>query len=83
VASGADGPDTVGAHPDGDSPLGLHDLAGNVAEWVSTGSEAGFGVVKGGSWAVSLASELRIWARLELPETGRDPRVGVRCAYAP
>ncbi len=32
---GADGPDTVGAHPDGDSPLGLHDLAGNVAEWVA------------------------------------------------
>jgi formylglycine-generating enzyme required for sulfatase activity len=34
-ARGADGPDTVGAHPDGNSPLGIHDLAGNVAEWVS------------------------------------------------
>ena len=39
-ARGADGPDTVGAHPSGDTPLGLHDLAGNVAEWVSDDAPA-------------------------------------------
>ncbi len=33
------GPDTVGAHPDGDTPLAIHDLAGNVAEWVNAGAE--------------------------------------------
>jgi formylglycine-generating enzyme required for sulfatase activity len=80
-ALGADGPDTVGAHPDGDSPLGLHDVAGNVAEWV--GAEGAVGIAKGGSWRDSLATELRIWARLELPPESRDPRVGARCAYPP
>jgi len=83
-ARGADGPDTVGAHPDGDSPLGLHDLAGNVAEWVAGGDGSpARGVAKGGSWRDALATELRVWARLELdPERG-DRRVGVRCVYPP
>ena len=86
-ARGDDGPDTVGAHPDGDAPGGLHDAAGNVAEWVVAGaaekSNPHIGIAKGGSWATSLASDLRLWARLELDPAAGDPRVGVRCAYPP
>jgi formylglycine-generating enzyme len=100
-ADAADGPDTVGAHPDGDSALGIHDLAGNVAEWLAADGEwaipAGSGesvrvasgvggvgvggVAKGGSWETALATELRVWARLELDARSRDPRVGFRCVY--
>jgi formylglycine-generating enzyme required for sulfatase activity len=77
-----DGPDTVGAHADGDSIHGVHDLAGNVAEWVAPRPEAPrVGIAKGGSWRSELAAELRVWARLAVDPAARDDRIGVRCAY--
>lgn len=76
--SGADGPDTVGAHPDGATPLGIHDLAGNVAEWVETGAAP---AVRGGSWETSLATELRTWVRRTADPARADATIGFRCAY--
>jgi formylglycine-generating enzyme required for sulfatase activity len=54
----------VRAHPDGASPCGAEQLAGNVWEWVSDDLEDGWGVVRGGSY---LDTQHGLHAARELP----------------
>jgi formylglycine-generating enzyme required for sulfatase activity len=81
-ASGARGPELAGSHPDGASPEGALDLAGNVAEWtLPAGPAARETEVRGGSFADSAASSLRTWQRRVVPVDTRSPEIGFRCAY--
>jgi formylglycine-generating enzyme required for sulfatase activity len=77
-AQGGSGPDLAGARPDGASPEGVLDLAGNVAEW--TREKDGSFVARGGSYRSELASDLKTSA-FEARQT-RAPYIGFRCAYA-
>jgi formylglycine-generating enzyme required for sulfatase activity len=78
---GGTGPDTVGSRPEGATASKIFDLAGNVAEWTQEGA------VKGGSFASTLATELRVWSETRpasAPQAaGPDVRIGVRCVYSP
>jgi formylglycine-generating enzyme required for sulfatase activity len=81
---GATGPELAGAHPDGASPEGVLDLAGNVAEWSSPEPlDAPTTEVRGGSVADGAAAALRTWQRRVIPVETRSPDIGFRCAYLP
>jgi formylglycine-generating enzyme required for sulfatase activity len=58
----------VRAHPEGASPCGAEQLAGNVWEWVSDTREDGWGVLRGGCY---LDTQHGLATRRELPA---DPR---------
>lgn len=77
-ASGASGPELAGARPDGRTPEGVFDLAGNVAEW--TREPDGSVRARGGSFHSRVAGELKSWSEEQLP--GPATHVGFRCAYA-
>ncbi len=69
----------VGSFPDGDTPGGIHDLAGNVWEWTAGTGDEGSRVQKGGGWPATAASALRVTARLTDDPTHRFQTVGFRC----
>lgn len=68
-------------HPAGDSPLGLRDMAGNVAEWTATVSPDGEDsyVVKGGSFQDEPVA-LQTTAQQNAPRDAVEPWLGFRCA---
>lgn len=73
------GPELSGSRPDGATPEGVQDLAGNVAEW--TCEPGGDCTARGGSFRSTSAAQLKSWSAL--PNQGRAPYIGFRCAYPP
>jgi len=77
---GHTGPELAGLHPEGATPEGVEDMAGNVSEWIAGGPGAE-GAVRGGSFAAQLATDLRTWKAVPRPANARSPEIGARCAY--
>ena len=70
-------PDIAGSHPDGQTPEGVFDLSGNVAE-LALDTE-GKAWACGGSFRSQTALELKSWACLLW--AGPSDDVGFRCVY--
>jgi formylglycine-generating enzyme required for sulfatase activity len=70
------GPELAGSRPDGATPNGVLDLAGNVAEW--TAETDGTFIARGGSYRSQAAAELESWSA---STAFRSRDTGFRCAY--
>ena len=83
----------VGSYPDGASPYGVLDLAGNVEEWVAdpyfeiagpyvlpTASPGGEYVIRGGSWDLNTGDALSGVRRTDGSADTRAAWLGFRCA---
>lgn len=84
-AEGGTTPEVVGSRPDGRTPEGLFDMAGNVAEWTleaplkDSRGRPEF-AARGGSFRSRVATELKSWS-MEMTDRPA-PHIGFRCAYS-
>lgn len=80
-----EGPDDtvpVGSFPDGASPYGVLDPAGQVNEWTATEQASGRHYVKGGSWHDMGCGACRPSARDSRPDRQRNIDLGFRLVTA-
>ena len=68
----------VGQFPDGVSPFGVLDAAGQVFEWTATGAGPGRHIVKGGSWDDKGCGVCRPAARHSRPDGIKHILIGFR-----
>jgi formylglycine-generating enzyme required for sulfatase activity len=85
LANDGQGPRVVGSFPDGGSPYGVHDMAGNVWEWVEDpyvwhGQEPSQvrRVLRGGAWGFDAVFMRTTYRRHERPHY-TEHRIGFRC----
>jgi len=71
----------VGSYPDGASPFGMHDAAGQVFEWTSTQAGKGRYIAKGGSWDDKGCGVCRPAARHSRPASLKHILIGFRLVH--
>jgi len=80
--SGVGSTTPVGVYPDGSSPYGLLDCAGNVWEWTTSQTSGKHIIIRGGSWNF-YAQDARCFAHDQSHPGYRSNRIGFRIVTGP